>query len=61
MLHYIGTNEAASASQARLTMHRNGALCGLTYGQKFLENGIAGRAAIDKEQILVIETGILKG
>lgn len=61
MLHDICPYQAARASQARFAVNCNGSLCRLTNGEELLHDGIAGRAAIDEEQILVIETSVLKG
>ena len=60
VLHQIAADERACPAQTRLAMHRNGAITLLRQIQKFFDQMVTRRAAINKKQIMMLEAGLSK-
>ena len=60
MLHDIAGDQSARATQARLAVNGQCAITLLGYVDEFAYDGVAWRAAVRKEEVTVLETGIDK-
>ncbi len=58
MLHDIAGDEGARSAQARLAVDRQSAVTGLGHVQEALDDLVAGRAAVDEEEVDVLEGGV---
>ena len=58
VLHQIAADECAGAAETRLAVHCNGAVALLRQVEEFFHQMIAGRAAVNEEQIVMLEAGL---